>query len=177
MVPWYHKYSIRVLYVTRYTVLVPLVPGTMHGRLASRVSIAMHMIATSTGPPYYLARVRRWKRVTKRHDSIRDSLATVLGRVHGTSATVEPRVLNPKGGADQRRGTIKVSKHGNTWILDVGVVCPGTQRYVDQGSGTSPGLAAEAYAAVKVAKYADQDNFIPFILDASTERPVTGLPL
>jgi hypothetical protein len=52
----------------------------------------------------------------------------------------------------------------NTWILDVGV-CPGTQRYVDQGSGTTPGLA-EAYAAVKAAKYADQDNFIPFILEA-----------
>ena len=30
---------------------------------------------------------------------------------------------------------------------------------------TTPGLAAEAYAAVKVAKYADQDNFIPFILE------------
>ncbi len=29
----------------------------------------------------------------------------------------------------------------------------------------TPGLAAEAYAAVKVAKYADQDNFIPFILE------------
>ena len=28
-----------------------------------------------------------------------------------------------------------------------------------------PGLAAEAYAAAKVAKYADQDNFIPFILE------------
>ncbi len=41
------------------------------------------------------------------------------------------------------------------------MVCPGTQRYVDQGSGTTPGLAAEAYAAaVKAAKYADQDNFI-----------------
>jgi hypothetical protein len=52
-----------------------------------------------------------------------------------------------------------------TWILDVGVVCPGTQRYVDQGSGTTPGLAAETYAAVKAAKYADQDNFIPFILE------------
>ena len=103
--------------------------------------------------------------MTKRHDSIRDRLATVLGRVSGTSATVEPRVLQPQDGADQRRGDIKVSKHGNTWILDVGVVCPGTQRYVDQGSGTTPGLAAEAYAAVKVAKYADQDNFIPFILE------------
>ncbi len=61
--------------------------------------------------------------------------------------------MRPQDGADQRRGDIKVSKHGNTWILDVGVVCPGTQRYVDQGSGTTPGLAAEAYAAVKAAKY------------------------
>ncbi len=57
---------------------------------------------------------------------------------------------------------------------------PGTQRYVDQGRGTTPGLAAEAYAAVKVAKYADQDNFIPFILEtvvASTKQPGTGLML
>jgi hypothetical protein len=74
-------------------------------------------------------------------------------------------VLNPQDGADQRRGDIKVSKHGNTWILDVGVACPGTQRYCDQGSGTTPRLAAEAYAAVKAATYADQDNFIPFILE------------
>ncbi len=43
-------------------------------------------------------------------------------------------------------------------------MCPGTQRYVDQGSGTTPGLAAEAYAAAKAAKYADQDYFIPFFL-------------
>jgi hypothetical protein len=50
-------------------------------------------------------------------------------------------------------------------VLDVGVVCPGTQRYVDQGSA---GLAAEAYAAVKVAKHADQDNFIPFILETGS---------
>jgi hypothetical protein len=45
---------------------------------------------------------------------------------------------------------------------------PWYQRYVDQGrdqgSGTTPGLAAEAYA-VKAAQYADQDNFIPFILE------------
>ncbi len=60
-------------------------------------------------------------------------------------------MLQPQDGADQRRGDIKVSKHGDTWILDVGVVCPGTQRYVDPGSGTTPGLAAEAYAAVKAA--------------------------
>ena len=82
----------------------------------------------ATDPCHGLLCRRRWKRVTKRHGSIRDRLATVLGRVSGTSATVEPRVLQPKDGADHRRGDIKVSKHGNTWILDVGVVCPGTQR-------------------------------------------------
>ncbi len=67
-----------------------------------------------------------------------------------------------------------------TWILDVGVVCPGTQRYVDQGSCTTPGLAAEAYAAVKVAKYADQDNSSRLSwrqVVASTKQPGTGLML
>jgi hypothetical protein len=144
--------------------------GPHHSAYVERVSEANldddHQAASfATDPCHGLLCRRRWRRVTKRHDSIRDRLATVLGRVSGTSATVEPRVLQPQDGADQRRGDIKVSKHGNTWILDVGVVCPGTQRYVDQGSGTTPGLAAEAYAAVKVAKYADQDNFIPFILE------------
>jgi hypothetical protein len=33
------------------------------------------------------------------------------------------------------------------------------------GQWYPPGLAAEAYAAVKVAKSANQDNFIPFILE------------
>jgi hypothetical protein len=100
----------------------------------------------ATDPCHGLLCRRRWKRVTERHDSIRDRLATVLGRVNGTSATVEPRVPNPQDGADQRRGDIKVSKHGNTWILDVGVVCPAPRR---------PGqwhIAGEAYAAVKVAQ-------------------------
>jgi hypothetical protein len=32
------------------------------------------------------------------------------------------------------------------------------------------GLAAETYAAVKAAKYADQDNFIPFILETGGRR-------
>ncbi len=61
-----------------------------------------------------------------------------------TSATVEPRLLNPQDGADQRRGDIKVSKHGNTSILDVDVVCPGTQRSTVAGrrrvsQGSRPG--------------------------------------
>jgi hypothetical protein len=51
---------------------------------------------------------------------------------------VEPRVLKSQDG--------NFSKHGNSWVLDVGVACPGTQRCVDQGSGTTPGLATEAYS-------------------------------
>jgi hypothetical protein len=42
---------------------------------------------------------------------------------------------------------------------------PWIQRYVDQGSQTTPGRAAEAYAAIKAAKYADQPNFVPFIVE------------
>ncbi len=102
--------------------------------------------------------------MTRRHHSIRNRLARVLERVNGTSATVEPRGLKPQDSADQWRGKAAGTAPAPMWVLDVGVVCPGTQRCVDQGD-TTPGLAAEAYAAVKAAKYADQDNFIPFILE------------
>jgi hypothetical protein len=103
----------------------------------------------------------------RRHDSVRDSLARTLelGLFKDVRSTVEPRVPNPQTGADLRRGDIKVHQGGTTWILDIGVVCPGTQRYVDQGSQTTPGRAAEAYAAIKAAKYADQPNFVPFIVE------------
>ncbi len=65
-----------------------------------------------------------------------------------------------KGAADQRRGDIKVHKDGTTWILDVGVVCPGTRRHVSEGADATPGVAAEAYAATKNARHADQHNFV-----------------
>ncbi len=68
-------------------------------------------------------------------------------------ATIEPRVENPQGAADQRRGDIKVHKDGTTWVLDVGVVCPGTRRHTSAGADTTPGVAAEGYAATKSARY------------------------
>ncbi len=91
-------------------------------------------------------------------------------------------MLNPQDGADQRRGDIKVSsKHGNTWILDGGVVWPPgpTQCYVDQGSecGTTPGLAAEAYAAVKAATKTTPCRSSRKQVDASTKQPATGATL
>jgi hypothetical protein len=91
-------------------------------------------------------------------------------------ATVEPRVPNPQTGADLRRGDIKVHQGGTTWILDIGVVCPGTQRYVDQGSQTTAGRAAEAYAAIKAAKYADQ-QLCPIHCGDSRLHQQAGPPL
>ncbi len=44
-------------------------------------------------------------------------------------------------------------------------MCPGTKRYVDQGSQTTPGRAAEVYAAIEAAKYADRPNFVPCIVE------------
>ncbi len=69
---------------------------------------------------------------------------------------MEPRVPNPQTGADLRRGDIKVHQGGTTWILDIGVVCPGTQRYVDQGSQTTPGRAAD----VPVYRYGLSRGFV-----------------
>ncbi len=101
-----------------------------------------HQVASlATDPCHGLLCRRRWKRVTKRHDIIRD-------RLDGTSATVEPRLLNPQDGADQRRGDI--SKCGNTWVLDVGVVL----RCQPRGGVAAPvdaALGRGAHYAVKAA--------------------------
>jgi hypothetical protein len=91
----------------------------------------------------------------RRHDSIRDSLARTLelGLFKDVRATVEPRVPNLQTGANLRRGGTRVAPRGSKTSVSCGL--PGTQRYVDQGSQTTPGRAAEAYAVIKAAKYAD----------------------
>ncbi len=84
----------------------------------------------------------------------------------GVQTAREPRVENPHDGRDQRRRDIRVHKHGTTWVVDVGVVCPGTTRYVGEGAVTVPGTAAAAvYEGVKMDKYSDQPNFVPFIVE------------
>ena len=45
------------------------------------------------------------------------------------------------------------------------MVCPGTARYVAAGAHRRPGAAAKAYCTAKMAKYSDQPNFIPFIVE------------
>jgi hypothetical protein len=74
----------------------------------------------------------------------------------------------PQDGADLRGAATSrpASTAGNTWILDVGVVCPGTRRYVDQGSSTTRrDWWRRPRGAFKAAKYAHEDIFITFILE------------
>ncbi len=70
--------------------------------------------------------------------------------------------------ADRRRGGAP-----GWWILDIDVVCRGTpQRYVDHLTDVdqgSPGRA-EACAAIKAAKYADQPHFVPLHQQAGPGR-------
>ena len=86
----------------------------------------------------------------------------------------EPRVENPQDAGDQRRGDIRVHKDGPTWLVDVGVVCPGTTRYVGEGAATVPGTAAAVYEGVKMDKYSDQPNFVPFIVETGGRVDVAG---
>ena len=119
----------------------------------------------ATAPMHGLICRRRWRRVVYRHDQVRDALARALNRISNVRATKEPRVQQQRGANDQRRGDIKVSKGGTTWVLDVGVVCPGTAHYVAAGAHEKPGTAAKAYYTTKMHKYSDQPNFIPFIVE------------
>ncbi len=83
--------------------------------------------------------MRVMKHHDRDHDYIRDALGQALERIPGVQATREPRVENPQDGGDERRGDIRVHKGGTTWAVDVGVVCPGTTRYVGEGAATVPG--------------------------------------
>ena len=118
---------------------------------------------------------RRWMRVTYRHDSIRDALWNALKRIPGVQATLEPRVTTPLGSGDQRRADIKVHLGGTTWLVDVGVVCPGTPRLLVAGTAETPGRAAALYSSIKAAKYRDQSNFVPFIVETGGRINAAGL--
>jgi hypothetical protein len=54
-------------------------------------------------------------------------------------------VTTRRAPGDQRRGDIKVIKSGTSWILDVGIICPGSQRLVSKGTDVIPGKAAALY--------------------------------
>ncbi len=48
-----------------------------------------------------------------------------------TGAVLEPMVIMTRRAAG---GDIKVIKSGTSWILDVGIICPGSQRLVSKGT-------------------------------------------
>jgi hypothetical protein len=64
-----------------------------------------------------------------------------------------------------RRGDIKVIKSGTSWILDVGIICPGSRRLVSKGVDTIPGKAAAIYDGKK-----DEDVQLPGELGAVHRR-------
>jgi hypothetical protein len=103
--------------------------------------------------------------VCYRHNWVRNALAASLNRLLGVQAVLEPMVLTRRAPGDRRRGDIKVIKSGTPWILDVGTICPGSQRLVIKGTDTIPGKAAAIYDGKKAKTYSDQANFVPFIVE------------
>ena len=64
---------------------------------------------------------------------------------------------------------------GTTWLVDVGVVCPGTPRLLAMGTAQTSGGAAAVYSDIKAAKYGDQNNFVPFIVETGGRIYAAGL--
>jgi hypothetical protein len=89
-------------------------------------------------------------------------------------ATLEPRVTTPQGPGDQRRADINVHLDGTTWLVDVGMVCPGTPRLLAMSTDRTPGRAAAVYNDIKVAKHGDQSNFVPFIVETEAGSTPPG---
>ncbi len=113
-----------------------------------------------------------------RHNWVRNALAAPLNRMPGVQAVLEPTVTTRRAPGDQRRGDIKVIKSGTSWILDVGIICPGSQRLVSKGTDVIPGKAAFAalYEDKKTKTYSDQANFVPFIVETGGRINAAGLP-
>ncbi len=76
----------------------------------------------------------------------------------GVQAVLEPLVMTRRAPGDQRRGDIKMVKSGTSWILDVGIICSGSQRLVSKGTDTIPVKAAGLYEGKKTKTYSDQAN-------------------
>ena len=106
-------------------------------------------VSFATEPLHGLFCKRRWRRVCYRHNWVRNALAASLNRMPGVQAVLEPMVTTRRAPGDQRRGDIKVIKSGTSWILDVGIICPGSQRLDSKGTDTIPGKAAALYDGKK----------------------------
>ncbi len=114
----------------------------------------------------------QWRRVCYRHNWVRNALAASLNRMPGVQAVLQPMVMTRRALGDQRRGNIKVIQSGTSWILDAGIICPGSQRLVSKGADTIPGKAADGK---KTKTYSDQANFVPFIVETGGRINAAGL--
>jgi hypothetical protein len=59
---------------------------------------------------------------------------------------------------------MKLHQGGTMWILDVASCDPGPSA-TSTCVARPPGRAAEAYAAIKAAKYVNQPNSAPFVVE------------
>jgi hypothetical protein len=113
--------------------------------------------------------------VCYRHNWVRNALAASLNRMPGVQAVLEPMVMTRRAPGDQRRGDIKVIKSGTSCILDVGIICPGSQHLVSKGADTIPGKAAALYDGNKSKTYSDQGNFVRFSVETGEHINAAGL--
>ncbi len=132
-------------------------------------------VSFATEPLNGLFCKRRWRRVCYRHNWVRNALAASLNRMPGVQAVLEPMVTTRRAPRDQRRGDIKVIKSGTSWILDVGIICPGSERLVSKGTDTIPGKAAALGDGKKTKTYSNQANFVPFIVETGGRINAAGL--
>jgi hypothetical protein len=140
-------------------------PGTMTGwRGPARATAGTHPAFPSRQSPC-TASSARGGGGGYRQNWVRNALAASLNRIPGVQAVLEPMVMTRQAPGDQRRGDIKVIKSGTSWILDVGIICPGSQRLVNKGADTIPGKAAAIYDGKKTKTHSDQANFVPFIVE------------
>jgi hypothetical protein len=83
-------------------------------------------VSFATEPVHGLFCKRRWRRMCYQHNWVCSALAASLNRMPGVQAVLEPMIMTRRAPGDQRRSDIKV-KSGTSWILDVGIICPGSQ--------------------------------------------------
>ena len=117
---------------------------------------------------------QRQASIIRRHDDINLAFRRSMNRIPGVRASdAEPNV----GAGDQRRADtlVRLEASGTRFLVDIGVVCPATRAKVRAGSHRTPGLVGAAGRDVKLAKYADVDGYIPFVIETGGRVDSVGL--
>jgi hypothetical protein len=120
-------------------------------------------------PCHALSCRKRWRRVVKRHDNVRDVLYRWLNALPHVAASWEPRV--DVNGNPYRRVDVSAEFGGKTWQIDVRFACPATRSRVDtRHTDTKPGAAARLAYGDKVRAYrgiqhALVGELLPFVVE------------